>query len=66
MNKKVIILFAPALMQALIFGYAASYDVNQVNYAVLDQSKGQASTALLSKLDGSGIFIRTVTLENNQ
>ncbi|OTG61666.1 antibiotic ABC transporter permease [Acinetobacter sp. ANC 3903] len=66
MNKKVIILFAPALMQALIFGYAASYDVNQVNYAVLDQSKGQASTALLSKLDGSGIFIRTATLENNQ
>ena len=42
-----IILFAPALIQALLFGYAASYDVNHVDYAVLDQSHGQASAQLL-------------------
>lgn len=59
------ILFVPALMQALLFGYAASYDVNHVDYAVLDQSKGQVSQQFLSHLDGSGIFNRTVTLENN-
>ncbi|KYQ70921.1 antibiotic ABC transporter permease [Acinetobacter pragensis] len=59
-----IILIAPALMQALIFGYAASYDVNHVDYAVLDLSKGQASTALIAKLDGSGIFRRAETLQN--
>ena len=60
-----IILIAPALMQALIFGYAASYDVNHVDYAVLDQSKGQASTAFISKLDGSGVFNRIETLQNS-
>ena len=59
-----IILFVPALMQALLFGYAASYDVNHVDYAVLDQSKGQVSQQLLSHLDGSGIFNRTATLDN--
>lgn len=59
------ILFAPALIQALLFGYAASYDVNQVDYAVLDQSHGQASVQLLQHLDGSGIFKRTATLYNN-
>jgi ABC-2 type transport system permease protein len=59
------ILFAPALIQALLFGYAASYDVNQVDYAVLDQSHGQASGQLLQHLDGSGIFKRTATLYNN-
>lgn len=59
------ILFAPALIQALLFGYAASYDVNKVDYAVLDQSHGQASAQLLQHLDGSGIFKRTATLYNN-
>lgn len=59
------ILFAPALMQALLFGYAASYDVNHVDYAVLDQSKSYSSQQLLNHLDGSGIFNRTVTLQNN-
>ena len=57
------ILFVPALMQALLFGYAATYDVNHVDYAILDQSNGQVSHELISKLDGSGIFKRAATLE---
>lgn len=57
------ILFVPALMQALLFGYAATYDVNHVVYAILDQSNGQVSHELISKLDGSGIFKRVATLE---
>lgn len=57
-----VILFAPAFMQALLFGYAATYDVNHVSYAVLDQSRGQASTELLTHLDGTGVFNRTATL----
>lgn len=57
------ILFVPALMQALLFGYAATYDVNHVDYAILDQSNGQVSHELISKLDGSGIFKRVATLE---
>ncbi|WP_335953663.1 ABC transporter permease [Acinetobacter higginsii] len=60
-----VILFAPALMQALLFGYAATYDVNHVDYAILDQSKGQASAQVLNHLDGSGFFNRTATLQNN-
>lgn len=59
------ILFAPALMQAILFGYAASYDVNHVDYAVLDQSKGQASVQFLNHLDGSGRFNRIATLNNS-
>ncbi|ENX34781.1 hypothetical protein F889_01418 [Acinetobacter colistiniresistens] len=59
------ILFVPALMQALLFGYAASYDVNHVDYAVLDQSKTQLSQQFLAHLDGSGVFNRTATLANN-
>jgi len=57
-----VILIAPALIQALLFGYAATYDVNRVDYAVLDQSRGQASAQILSHLDGTGVFNRTATL----
>lgn len=57
-----VILIAPVFMQALLFGYAATYDVNHVDYAVLDQSRGQASTQIISHLDGTGVFNRTATL----
>ncbi|XXD09432.1 ABC transporter permease [Klebsiella sp. R445] len=57
-----VILIAPVLMQALLFGYAATYDVNHVDYAVLDQSRGQASTQIITHLDGTGVFNRTATL----
>lgn len=57
-----VILFAPALVQALVFGYAATYDLTHVPYAVLDQSRGAASADLLARLDGTGVFFREATL----
>lgn len=59
-----ITLIIPIFLQALLFGYAASYDVNHVDYAVLDQSHSQASQQILSHLDGSGVFKRTADLQN--
>ena len=59
-----ITLIIPIFLQALLFGYAASYDVNHVDYAVLDQSHSQASQQILSHLDGSGVFKRTADLRN--
>jgi ABC-2 type transport system permease protein len=56
------ILFVPALMQALLFGYAATFDLTHVPYAVLDQSGGAAATELLARLDGTGVFEREATL----
>lgn len=57
-----IALIAPPIVQCLIFGYAASYDLNNVPYAVLDQDRSSASRALLAKLDGSGVFDRVADL----
>jgi ABC-2 type transport system permease protein len=56
------IIFLPPILQCLIFGYAASFDLNSVPYAVLDQDHSAASAALLSRLDGSGIFRRQADL----
>src|ERR1019366_9060776 len=56
-------IFLPPIIQCLIYGYVATYDLNDVAYAVLDQDRSAASCALLAKLDGSGVFHRRGNLE---
>lgn len=56
-------LLIPPLVQALIFGYAATYDLNHVAYAALDQDHSAASRELLAGLDGSGVFERVADLQ---
>jgi ABC-2 type transport system permease protein len=55
-------LFVPPVLQCLIFGYAATYDLSNVPYAVLDQDRSAASHDLLAALDGSGVFHRAAQL----
>lgn len=57
-----IVLFAPVVMQTLVFGYAATYDLNAVSFAVLDQDRSAASRNLVAKLEGSGVFQRVADL----
>jgi ABC-2 type transport system permease protein len=56
-------IFIPPMLQCLIFGYAATYDLSDVPYAVLDQDRSGASRDLLARLDGSGVFHRVANLE---
>ncbi len=58
------ILFVPALMQTFLFGYAATYDLTNVPYALLDQSRSGASTELVAKLDSTGVFHRIAILQS--
>jgi ABC-2 type transport system permease protein len=57
-------LLVPAIVQALIFGYAATYDLNHVPYAVIDQDHGAGARELLAAVDGSGLFERVAELRN--
>jgi ABC-2 type transport system permease protein len=59
-----ITLFVPPIMQCLVFGYAATLDLNRAPYAVLDQDRSAASSELLSRLDGSHAFQRVANLES--
>ena len=56
-------LFIPPILQCLIYGYVATYDLNDVPYAVLDQDRSAASQKLLAGLDGSRVFRRVANLE---
>ncbi|MTJ80578.1 MAG: ABC transporter permease [Telmatospirillum sp.] len=51
-------LFAPPIVQCLLFGYAATYDISYVPYAVIDRDHSAASREFLARLDGSGVFER--------
>jgi ABC-2 type transport system permease protein len=55
-------LLLPPILQCLIYGYVATYDLNDVPYAVLDQDRSAASQQLLARLDGSGVFHRVANL----
>ncbi|MBU4566012.1 MAG: ABC transporter permease [Desulfarculus sp.] len=57
-------LIIPPLFQLLIFSYAASFDLNQVNYAVFNQDPGIASRELLGYFKGSPAFKLTATLDH--
>lgn len=50
------------VLQLLLFGYAATLDLNNVPYAAFDRDRSTASSALLAKLDGSGAFHRIANL----
>lgn len=56
-------LLIPPVLQCLIYGYVATYDLTDVPYAVLDQDRSAASQKLLATLDGSGVFRRVANLE---
>jgi ABC-2 type transport system permease protein len=56
-------LLIPPMVQALIFGYAATYDLNRVPYALLDRDHSAASRELVAGLDGSGVFQRVADLQ---
>ncbi len=55
-------LLIPPILQCLIYGYVATYDLNDIPYAVLDQDRSAASQKLLAGLDGSKVFRRVANL----
>jgi len=56
-------LLLPPILQCLLYGYVATYDLTDVPYAVLDQDRSAASQELLAGLDGSGVFHRVDNLK---
>jgi drug efflux transport system permease protein len=60
-------LIVPPLLQMLVFGYAASYEVNRVSTAVLDYDHSQESRELLDRFRASSRFqVREVLQDESQ
>lgn len=51
-----IVLIGPPLIQLMVFGYAATFDLKNVPFAVYNEDNGAASRQLLAAFDGSPSF----------
>jgi ABC-2 type transport system permease protein len=60
------VLIGPPLIQFFVFGYAATFDVKNVRYAVLDEDRSTESRDLLARLQGSENFECVQTLASGQ
>jgi ABC-2 type transport system permease protein len=58
------VLIVPPLVQLIIFGYAATFDLNEVPYAVFNEDSGIASRQLLADIEGSEAFSLVGHLDN--
>lgn len=55
-RRTLLVLFGMPLAQLLLFGYAITTEVNNVNIGIYNQSKGQYSGQLVEKILSSGFF----------
>jgi ABC-2 type transport system permease protein len=59
------VLIGPPLIQLLVFGYAATFDLNHVPFAVVDQDRSLASRDLVAHFAGSPTFEEIATLDSD-
>jgi ABC-2 type transport system permease protein len=59
------VVIGPPLIQFFVFGYAATFDVTDVAYAVVDEDRSPESRDLLARFEGSGHFKLVAELDNS-
>lgn len=62
--KSRLVLVVPPLIQLLVFGYAATFDLKQVPYAVYDEDRGSAARELLARFGGATSFTQVAALRS--
>lgn len=60
-----VVLFAAPLIQLMVFGYAATFDLNRVPIAIYNADTSQASRDLVARFAGSPTFDVTATLHSD-
>lgn len=63
-QKSRFVVIGPPIIQFFVFGYAATFDVTDVPYALVDEDRSPESRDLLARFDGSGHFARVATLDS--
>jgi len=61
-GKSRAVLIVPPLIQLLVFGYAATYDLKHVPYAVYNEDPGPGGRRLVAMLRGSSSFDEVATV----
>jgi ABC-2 type transport system permease protein len=64
-KKGRMVFIGPPVIQLIVFGYAATFDLNQVPYAVFNEDSGAAARQFLQRVQGSPTFRLAGYLEND-
>jgi ABC-2 type transport system permease protein len=64
-KKGRMVFIGPPIIQLVVFGYAATFDLDRVPYAVFNEDSGAAARQLLERVEGSSTFRLVGTLEND-
>jgi len=64
--KSRFVIIGPPIIQFFVFGYAATFDLENVRYAVWDEARTTLSRELLAGVEGSKIFRLTGYLANER
>ncbi|MFO7258218.1 MAG: ABC transporter permease [Bacteroidota bacterium] len=62
-RRSLIILFGMPIVQILLFGFAITNEIRNVNIAVLDKARDEASERIIEKMLASGYFVMNGYLE---
>lgn len=63
-RKSRTVVFIPPVVQLLVFGYAATFDLKDVPYAVFNEDRGMVSRELLSGFQGSPHFLEAADIDS--
>jgi len=64
--KRRMVVIGPPLIQMIVFGYAATFDLSHVPYAVYDEDRGAAARELLAAFRGSPNFQQVAVVTHQQ
>ncbi|MGB5439308.1 MAG: ABC transporter permease [Gammaproteobacteria bacterium] len=65
-KKSRIVLVVPPLLQLIVFGYAASFDLNDIRIAIYNEDRGALSRELVARITGSPHFHLHGHLDHDQ
>ncbi|MDE3066094.1 MAG: ABC transporter permease [Verrucomicrobiota bacterium] len=60
------VVFVPPILQLLVFGYAATFDLNRIPFAVYNEDPGPASRDLVARFAGSPNFREVAVLAHQK
>jgi ABC-2 type transport system permease protein len=65
-KKSRIVVVVPPIFQLIVFGYAATFDLTHVPYAVYNEDRGAAAQELLARFRGSPNFQESAVIDDEE
>lgn len=65
-KKSRFVIIGPPIIQFLVFGYGATFDLNHIPYAIYNEDPGFASRELVARFQGAPSFQQVAIINSNQ